>query len=72
MVYTVAEGKLPAGITLTEDGKLTGTPTAAGEYEVTVQAVATKTTESTNFMGMTQTSVTEDTGTYTFTIIVSE
>ena len=72
VVYTVAEGKLPAGITLTEDGKLTGTPTAAGEYEVTVQAVATKTTESTNFMGMTQTSVTEDTGTYTFTIIVSE
>lgn len=35
--WSIAEGKLPEGLTLTEDGKITGTPAGAGEYTFTVE-----------------------------------
>ncbi|MFB3850935.1 MAG: putative Ig domain-containing protein [Acidobacteriota bacterium] len=35
--YTVSSGSLPPGITLTAIGELTGTPTAGGQYNFTVQ-----------------------------------
>lgn len=35
--YTVTAGALPEGLTLGEDGKISGTPTAAGEGKFTVQ-----------------------------------
>ncbi|POH60216.1 beta strand repeat-containing protein [Arthrobacter glacialis] len=36
--YTVTAGALPAGVTLSSAGALTGTPTTAGPYSFTVQA----------------------------------
>jgi hypothetical protein len=36
---TQFSGDLPPGLTLNSDGKLTGTPTQAGSYEFTVEAV---------------------------------
>jgi large repetitive protein len=36
--YTVSSGSLPAGLTLSSSGLLSGTPTAAGSFTVTVQA----------------------------------
>ena len=38
--YTVVEGELPAGLTLSEDGMISGTPTEAGTYTVTVRMTA--------------------------------
>ncbi|WP_200899266.1 putative Ig domain-containing protein, partial [Janthinobacterium sp. KBS0711] len=37
-VYTVSSGNLPAGLTLNGSGLLSGTPTAAGSFTLTVQA----------------------------------
>ncbi|NVI85585.1 putative Ig domain-containing protein, partial [Janthinobacterium sp. BJB401] len=36
--YTVSSGTLPAGLTLSSSGLLSGTPTAAGSFTLTVQA----------------------------------
>ncbi|WP_180977433.1 putative Ig domain-containing protein [Janthinobacterium sp. ROICE36] len=36
--YTVLSGSLPAGLTLSSSGLLSGTPTAAGSFTLTVQA----------------------------------
>ncbi|OEZ46373.1 esterase EstA precursor [Janthinobacterium sp. MP5059B] len=36
--YTVSAGSLPAGLTLSSSGLLSGTPTAGGNFTVTVQA----------------------------------
>ena len=36
--YTVSSGSLPAGLTLNSSGLLSGTPTAAGSFTLTVQA----------------------------------
>ncbi|MBW3497584.1 putative Ig domain-containing protein [Janthinobacterium sp. NKUCC08_JDC] len=36
--YTVSSGNLPAGLTLNSSGLLSGTPTAAGSFTLTVQA----------------------------------
>ncbi|SDG93590.1 putative Ig domain-containing protein [Janthinobacterium sp. YR213] len=36
--YTVSGGSLPAGLTLSSSGLLSGTPTAAGSFTLTVQA----------------------------------
>jgi hypothetical protein len=38
--YTIVDGSLPTGVTLTEDGKLTGKPTVAGDYTIKVTCVA--------------------------------
>ncbi len=38
--YAVTDGALPAGVKLSADGKLTGTPTTAGVYTFTVTASA--------------------------------
>lgn len=35
-VFTLTNGTLPEGLTLTEDGILSGTPTAAGNYKFTI------------------------------------
>lgn len=35
-IYTVSEGSMPAGLTLTSGGSLTGTPTSASAYNFTV------------------------------------
>ncbi|MFT7773179.1 MAG: putative Ig domain-containing protein [Roseateles sp.] len=44
--YVVSAGALPAGLTLSAAGVLTGTPTAAGAFNFTVQA-----TDANNFAG---------------------
>jgi gliding motility-associated-like protein len=36
--FTVASGALPAGLTLAADGKLSGTPTAGGTFNVSISA----------------------------------
>ena len=36
--FTVSNGTLPPGLTLSNDGKITGTPTTAGQYHFTVTA----------------------------------
>ncbi|MGQ7440658.1 putative Ig domain-containing protein, partial [Streptococcus suis] len=36
--YAVTAGALPAGLTLTSDGTLSGTPTAAGSFTATITA----------------------------------
>ncbi len=41
--YALASGKLPAGLALSEQGRITGTPTAAGAFTVGVKATDTKT-----------------------------
>lgn len=38
-VFTLASGAVPAGLTLASNGSLSGTPTTAGTYTFTVQAV---------------------------------
>ena len=35
--YSVAEGQLPEGLTIAEDGTISGTPVGAGEYEFKLQ-----------------------------------
>ena len=37
-VYTVESGSFPAGLTLSEDGTVTGTPLVAGQYDFTIKA----------------------------------
>lgn len=37
-VYTVDSGSFPAGLTLAEDGTVTGTPLVAGQYDFTIKA----------------------------------
>ncbi len=39
--YEIVAGSLPSGVTLEEDGSLTGTPTTSGESEFTVRATTT-------------------------------
>lgn len=34
--YTLVEGKLPAGLTLSKDGVLSGTPTEVGQFDITL------------------------------------
>lgn len=34
--WTIASGALPGGLTMSEDGKISGTPTVAGTYTITV------------------------------------
>lgn len=36
--YKIVGGELPAGLSLSKDGKITGTPTAAGKYSFTLSA----------------------------------
>lgn len=36
--YLLKSGKLPEGLTISEDGELTGTPTESGEFEFVVEA----------------------------------
>lgn len=38
-MFQVTDGALPAGLTLSRDGVLTGSPTAAGDFSFTVQVV---------------------------------
>ena len=38
VTYSVASGSLPAGVTMADDGTISGTPTTAGEYTFTVNA----------------------------------
>lgn len=40
--YEVAQGNLPAGLTLGDDGIISGTPTEAGTFNVTIRMTATK------------------------------
>ena len=40
VTYTLKSGKLPAGITLAEDGLISGTPTEEGTFPVTVEMKA--------------------------------
>lgn len=41
VVYSLKEGKLPAGLTLNENGEITGTPSETGNFTITVGALAT-------------------------------
>jgi sugar lactone lactonase YvrE len=41
--YTVTNGTLPAGLTLSSNGTLSGTPTASGTYPITVNAADSST-----------------------------
>ena len=67
VTYSVAEGRLPDGLELAENGTIKGTPTEAGEFPITLAVTAT--TETRSFFGV-QTSST----TYTCdaTIVVAE
>lgn len=53
VTYSVAEGALPAGVTLSKDGEIEGTAAEAGTYNITVKVAASKTsgrsTVTTNF-----------------------
>ncbi|MCD8308535.1 MAG: glycoside hydrolase family 3 C-terminal domain-containing protein, partial [Clostridia bacterium] len=40
ITYSISDGALPDGLTLNEDGTITGTPTAAGTYTFTVTLTA--------------------------------
>lgn len=51
VVYSIAEGALPAGLELTETGDLVGTPAQSGTYTITVCAAAEKAGEA-PFPGM--------------------
>jgi hypothetical protein len=44
--WTVTAGALPAGLTLSSDGVLKGTPTASGRFTFTVQATDNTTPET--------------------------
>ncbi len=41
VVYSVRGGKLPEGLTLNENGEITGTPSETGDFTITVGALAT-------------------------------
>lgn len=53
LTYVVAEGQLPAGLTLTSDGKITGTPTTITTDPVTVTVNITDTTGQSATMDVT-------------------
>lgn len=46
VTYTLADGALPDGVTLNEDGTITGTPAEAGTYEFTAAISASKQVEA--------------------------
>lgn len=46
IVYAIKEGKLPAGLTLNENGEIEGIPTETGEFTVTIGIDATYTSGS--------------------------
>lgn len=67
VVYTVASGALPDGLTLSENGEITGTPTKAGTFAFTIDAAASK---SVNVGPFARTTVTHYV--YNQTIVVTE
>ena len=46
ITYTIKNGSLPEGLTLTADGEISGTPTKAGTYTITIGVEAVKVTSS--------------------------
>lgn len=70
VTYSVKSGSLPEGLTLAEDGTVTGTPTKAGTYKVTIGVKASKTVPG-PFPGMPG-SVTNDEGQFDVTFVVSD
>lgn len=46
VTYALTDGALPEGLTLNEDGTVTGTPTEAGTYDFTVEISASKQAEN--------------------------
>ncbi len=44
VVYTIKAGSLPDGLTLSENGEITGIPTTTGEFTFTISATATNET----------------------------
>lgn len=46
VTYALTDGALPEGLTLNEDGTITGTPTEAGTYDFTVGISASKQAEN--------------------------
>lgn len=72
VVYSVESGTLPAGMELSADGAITGTPEAAGIYDVVVKANTSKTTTSTNMFGMEMEQTETNEGTYAIRIIVKD
>lgn len=69
VTYSLADGELPEGLTLNEDGTITGTPAAAGTYSFTAQVNASKQVEG-PWPGMQEESSTVYT--YTGTVVVNE
>ena len=57
---------------LSADGAITGTPEAAGIYDVVVKANTSKTTTSTNMFGMEMEQTETNEGTYAIRIIVKD
>jgi hypothetical protein len=51
LTYTVTSGALPAGLALSSVGVISGTPTAAGSYTVTIRASNSAGTNSQTFAG---------------------
>ncbi|WP_447415103.1 Ig domain-containing protein, partial [Clostridium perfringens] len=49
--YAVTAGALPAGLTLSTGGTLSGTPTAAGTFNVTITATDSSTGSSAPYSG---------------------
>jgi hypothetical protein len=45
--WSVASGQLPAGLTLSSTGAITGTPSASGEFNFTVQVTDSSATPAT-------------------------
>ena len=46
IVYSLKSGQLPAGVTISADGEISGTPTEVGRYEIVIGVEATKVTSS--------------------------
>ena len=69
VTYELADGVLPEGVTLNEDGTITGTPAEAGTYDFTVAVSASKQAEG---PGPGMESETSTVYTYTGTIVVGE
>ena len=60
-VYTLAEGTLPAGLELLEDGSFVGTPTEAGTFPVTVDIAVTSGRNTVHYTYETQIVITSET-----------
>ncbi|MDD3794921.1 MAG: glycoside hydrolase family 3 C-terminal domain-containing protein [Lachnospiraceae bacterium] len=71
VTYALEEGALPEGVTLNEDGTITGTPAEAGTYDFTVAVNASKQAEN-QFPGPGAAEETSSVYTYTGTIVVGE